>query len=175
MAIIRLWAILGDGSVGKSTTIGHLAGDFGKSFNGLRRGRGGGLREILLRGGGYLTIHPRRVSLQEGGKSPKEAAKEIGRECARVERRANIQAAYFNVLLAIRTDRFEEMPKADEYLSYFVGQGWQIESLVLLSPNGRDTDLYRHFGVPTCYVYGSTTDFSILQMVGQVKNHFGWA
>jgi hypothetical protein len=175
MAIIRLWGVLGEGSVGKSTTIGHLAGDFGRSANGLRPGRGGGLKEIPLRGGGYLTIHPRRVSLQESGRSPGVAAKEIARESARVDRRTNIQSAYFNALLAIRTDRFGEMPRAAEYLSYFAHHGWQIESLLLLSPNARDTDLYRHFGAPTCDVYGSTTDYSILQMVGRVKNHFGWA
>lgn len=124
MAIIRLWAILGADSVGKSTTVGHLAGDFGSSANGLRRGRGGGLREILLRGGGYLTIHPKRVSLQEAGKTPEQVVKEIARESARLQRNAKIQSGYFNVLLAIRTNRFRGMPRADEYLSHFVAQGW---------------------------------------------------
>src|ERR1700683_1814595 len=62
MAIVRLWAVLGAGGVRKSTTVGHLAGDFGPGPTGLRRGRGGGLREVPLRGGGYLTIHPRKDS-----------------------------------------------------------------------------------------------------------------
>ena len=175
MTIIRLWAVLGEGGVGKSTTIGHLAGDFGKGVNGLRRGRGGGLREILLRGGGYLTIHPKRISLQEAGKTPQQSVKEIVSESARVRRSVKIQSGYFNVLLALRTDRFRGRPRADDYLSHFVAQHWQIESLALLSPDRHDERVYRRFGAPTCYVYDSNTELTILQMVGQARNHFGWA
>jgi hypothetical protein len=155
--------------------VGHLAGDFGASANGLRRGRGGGPRDIPLRGGGYLNIYPRRQSLQEAGKTPQQAAKEIARESARVQRRVNIRSGYFNVLLAIRTDRFHGLQRADDYLSYFVSQHWQIESLALLTPDRRDEDVYWRFGAPVCYVYDSNTAYSIVQLVGQVRNHFGWA
>jgi hypothetical protein len=105
MAVIRLWAVLGGGSVGKSTTVGHLAGDFGRGATGLRRGRGGGLREIPLRGGGYLTIHPRRQSLQEAGVTPADSIKMITSQATRVDRGKSVRSAYFNVLLALRTDQ----------------------------------------------------------------------
>jgi hypothetical protein len=175
MTVIRLWAVLGAGGVGKSTTVGHLAGDFGRGNNGLRRGRGGGLREILLRGGGYLTIHPRRQSLQEARKTPDESLRIIASESAQATRGGgNIHSAYFNALLALRTDRVGGRPAADAYLSHFVARGWLIESLALLSPTRRDERVYRRFGAPTCYVYDST-GLDIGQMVGQVRNHFGWA
>lgn len=149
MTVIRLWAILGAGSVGKSTTVGHLSGDFGRGANGLRRGRGGGLREILLQGGGYLTIHPRRQSLQEARKTPEESVRVIENQSTPTQRNSNIQSANFNVLLALRTDRVGGLPAAEDYLSHFVTQGWRIESLALPSPTGRDERLYRHFGAPT--------------------------
>jgi hypothetical protein len=114
MTVIRLWAVLGAGGVGKSTTVGHLAGDFGKGQNGLRRGRGGGLREIRLRGGGYLTIHPRRQSLQEARKTAVDSVRLIVNQGAGTQRTANIQSAYFNVLLALRTDRVGHLPPADD-------------------------------------------------------------
>lgn len=174
MPIIRVWAVLGAGGVGKSTTVGHLAGNFGRGQNGLRRGRGGGLKEILLRGGGYLTIHPRRQSLQEAGKTLEKSLKIIKSESGRAQPNANIHSAYFNVLLALRTDQVGELPTANVYLSYFVDHGWQIESLALLSPTRNDERTYRHFGVPTCYVYDSK-EIDINDMVGQVRNHFGWS
>jgi hypothetical protein len=175
MTVIRLWAVLGGPGVGKSTTVGHLAGDFGRGNNGLRRGRGGGLRDILLRGGGYLTIHPRRQSLQEARKTPDDSVREIANLSARAVRQGgNIHSAHFNVLLALRTDRPGGMPAADDYLSHFVAQDWLIESLALLSPTKRDERVYKLFGAPTCYVYESTA-LDIGEMVGQVRNHFGWA
>jgi hypothetical protein len=174
MTTIRLWAVLGEGNVGKSTTIGHLVGDFGPGANGLRHGRGGGSPEILLRGGGYLTIHPRRQSLQEAGKSPQQAVREITRESSRSQRKLKIRSNYFNVLLALRTDQFRRMPRAHEYLSHFVDQRWQIESLVLFSSADSEERIYRQFGVPICYIDDSRA-FPILQMVGRVRNHFCWA
>jgi len=173
MATIRLWAVLGEGGVGKSTTVGHLAGDFGRGPNGLRRGRGGGLRQILLRGGGYLTIHPRRQSLQEAGKIPPQAVTEIGRESAKTQKSVRIKSEYFNVLLALRTDSYRGMPRAFEYLSHFVNNGWQIESLVLLRQTDADENIYRRFGVPICYI--QSNELTILQMIGHARNHFGWA
>jgi hypothetical protein len=172
MPIIRLWAVLGAGSVGKSTTVGHLAGDFGKGQNGLRRGRGGGFKETLLRGGGYLTVHPRRQSLQEANKTPEEAVRIVQNQIAHTP--TGIRSGYFNILLALRTDRFRGLPTADHYLSYFVARNWHIEALALLSPTTKDERVYRFFGAPTCYVYRSR-EISILDMVGQVRNHFGWA
>lgn len=171
---IRIWAILGAGSVGKSTTIGHLIGDFGKGKGGLRPGPGG-VREILLRGGGYLTLFARRTSRQEAKETPQQVIKFIAREARKLERQnPAVTSAYFNVLIALRTDRTNGLPAADVYLSHFVQQDYQIRSIALLSPGTKDERLYRRFGAPVCYVYDST-DIDFGQMVGQVRNHFGWA
>ena len=152
MAIVRLWAVLGAGGVGKSTTVGHLAGDFGPGPTGLRRGRGGGLREIPLRGGGYLTIHPRRQSLQEARKTPEKSVGIITSQAARIDHQKGIRSAHFNVLLALRTDQTKNLPPAEDYLSHFLTRGWQIVSLALLSPNKRDKRTYPLFGAPICYI-----------------------
>jgi hypothetical protein len=173
MPQIRIWAILGAGSVGKSATIGHLAGEFGKGPGGLRQTLGG-KREILLRAGGYLTVFSWRVSRQDARQSPEETVKFLKRQSSQFDSDRPIAGAYFNVLLALRTDRKGNLPVAAEYLSSFVRQGWIIESLALLSPTDRDEDLYHRFGAPICYVYGSR-DIKIGWMVGQVRNHFGWA
>jgi hypothetical protein len=175
MAQVRIWAILGADSVGKSTTIGHLIGDFGKGRGGLRPGPGG-MRQVLLRGGGYLTVFSRRTSWQEAGEPPEGVVKFIRQQNLQFERRGGrrIVAAYFNVLTALRTDRLGRFPPAEDYLSHFVKQDWHIESLALLSPTDADEGLYHRFGAPTCYVYDSC-DIQIGWMVGQVRNHFGWA
>ena len=174
MPQIRIWAILGAGSVGKSTTIGHLTGDFGKGQGGLRQTLGG-KREILLRGGGYLTVFSWRVSRQDGRQRPEDTVSFLKRQSSQFDTSGRpMAAACFNVLLALRTDRKGNFPVAAEYLSHFVRQGWMIESLALLSPTDRDEVLYHRFGAPICYVYGSR-DIKIGWMVGQVRNHFGWA
>jgi hypothetical protein len=173
MPQIRIWAVIGAGNVGKSTTIGHLAGDFGKGQGGLRQTLGG-KREVLLRGGGYLTVFSWRVSRQDAGQSPDETVKFLKRQSSQFDGDRPIASACFNVLVALRTDRRGNLPVAAEYLSHFVRQGWIVESLALLSPTDRDEDLYHRFGAPTCYVYGSR-DIKIAWMVGQVRNHFGWA
>jgi hypothetical protein len=173
MAQVRLWAILGADSVGKSTTVGHLIGDFGKGKGGLRPGPGG-MREVLLRGGGYLTVFGRRTSRQEAGESPDDVVKFVKQKASGFQKRAGIVTAYFNVLIALRTDKLGQLPTAEDYLSHFVKQDWRIESLALLSPTSRDENLYHRFGAPTCYVYDSRA-LKIAWMVGQIRNHFGWA
>lgn len=59
---IRLWAVLGEGSTGKSTVIGSLISQTGRGPSKFR--------DILLRGGGRLKVHVRRQSLQEANRSP---------------------------------------------------------------------------------------------------------
>jgi hypothetical protein len=175
MAQVRIWAILGEQSVGKSTTIGHLIGDFGRGRGGLRPAPGG-LRQVLLRGGGYLTVYARRRSWSEARQTPDQVIRTIKQQNSQLENRPNprINAGYFNVLMALRTDRLGTFPIAADYLSRFVALGWTIESLALLSPEDRDVALYHRFGAPICYIYDSR-EIQIAWMVGQVRNHFGWA
>lgn len=175
MTIVRLWGVLGAGSVGKSTAIGHLVGDFGRGRNGLRQGRGAAMREILLRGGGYLWLFSRRMSLQEARKYPGVVVKDVANQIKRVRsENPSIEPAYINVLFALRTDQFGNFPRAEGYLSHFIRNDWEIKSLALLSPNAQDRQLYRRFGAPICFVRRSR-QIDISHAVGQVRNHFRWA
>jgi hypothetical protein len=174
MTQIRIWGVLGAGGVGKSTTVGHLIGDFGKGKGGLRPGPGG-IRQILLRGGGHLTVFGRRSSWQEAKKTPQQVAQIVKRQCSQIStQNPAITIANFNILMALRTDKFRNFPVATDYLSNFVKLGWHIESLALLSPSDTQARLYSRFGAPVCIVNDSL-EIRFGWMVGQVRNHFGWA
>lgn len=175
MTVIRLWAVLGAESVGKSTTIGHLIGHFGKGANGIDPKRGDDFTKILLRGGGILYVFARRQSLQEAEKSEKQTETDMLNRIKKL-RNTNpaIEPAFINVLLALRTDRFQSMPRAEVYLTHFVRRNWQIESLAVLNPTSRDHKLYHRFGAPICYI-NNPKKIGIARTVGRVRNHFGWA
>jgi hypothetical protein len=170
---VRIWAILGDSKTGKSTVIGGLTSQSGKGP--------GGIRDILLRGGGYLRLFARRRACQEGRKSPEQIVHAINSEARRLMNgRPRISVCWLNVLLALRFDEDKGCPAGHEYLTHFVRQGWQIESLVLM--NYRDEDrreFYHNYGAPTLDLRDSR---ALVQnplhrgwVVGQVRNHFGWA
>jgi 5-methylcytosine-specific restriction endonuclease McrA len=89
-------------------------------------------------------------------------------------RTLKINPGYINVLFALRTDKYRRRPTADQYLSYFVAQGWKIRSLALLSPTSNDEHLYSRFGAPVYYLPDSR-EMEISRMVGQIRNHFAWA
>ena len=175
MTTIRLWAVLGAKSVGKSTTVGHLFGHFGSGANGIDPRRGDDFKKILLRGGGFLYVFARRQSRQEAGKSKQQTEMEVLDKIEKL-RKTNpaIEPAFINVLLALRTDRYQSRPRAEVYLTYFVNQGWQIASLAVLKPSARDRRLYHRFGAPICYV-NNPRQIGIAHTVGRVRNHFGWA
>ncbi len=164
---VRFWAIIGPPQVGKSTTIGHLTSQLGRGP--------GGIREVLLRGGGYLTIFGRRMAWQEKGDGPDKVVKLINEQVRRLQsHNPNISISFFNVLMALRFDSENGCPDGHEYLSHFVQHDWLIESLVLLSPDDKHYH-YHRFGAPILYIHNSNIDFEISQMVGKVRNHFGWA
>jgi hypothetical protein len=174
MTPIRLWVVVGGPNSGKSMTIGHLMGSFGRGPDGLKPGKTVGPKDIPLSGGGYLYVLGRRQSLQEANKSVTDAIKifeSLSRSDSR--KRPVIAAQYFNVLLALRTDRINGLPPAYEYLTQFIKRHWRLESLVVLSPTSSDRPVYRRFGVPTCYL--DKEDVDRLQMIGRVRAHFGWA
>jgi hypothetical protein len=175
MAKIRMWAVIGAKGVGKSVTIGHLMGEFGRGENGLKPPSNSGVKEIPLRGGGYLDVLGRRQSLQEAGKPPQEFATRIEAMSRRNDQsNPNIVSQYFNILFALRSDRKNNLPLAEEYLSYLLKRSWHLEKIVLLSPGSREERVFRRFGVPICYIYESN-DRDVSDLVGQVRNHFGWA
>jgi len=171
MARVRLWAIVGEGSSGKSTTIGSLISQLGRGS--------GGFREVLLRGGGYLRIYARRQSLQEAKRSPDTVIRETQVLVRDLEKRRGISIDSLNLLLAIRSDNVNGLPRASKYLSHFVKAGWLIESLVVLDYEGKKHIPYYDFGAPLYELYESSElvrDKSKHHwLVGQVRNHFGWA
>jgi hypothetical protein len=170
MAEIRLWAIVGEGSTGKSTVIGNLISQLGRGS--------GGFRHVLLRGGGYLQVYARRQSLQEAKRSPDNVIRETQKLVRDLEKKRRISVGALNLLLAIRSDSINRLPPASEYLSRFVQSGWKIESLVVLDYEGRKHHLYYDFGAALYELYDSAEllqDKSQHQwVVGQVRNHFGW-
>lgn len=170
---VRLWAIIGESNVGKSPTIRALVSQPGN-------GRTSRVSQVLLRGGGYLDVHCKVMALQEAGWTPEMTAKHVDDWIAvQSAIRPRISPAFINVLFALRFDGFyydgkegeHEVPPAEDYLSHFVGAGWDIQRLVLMSP-GDSRDHLSRFGVPTLWVENSA---EANQANGAVRNHFEWA
>ena len=165
---VRLWAVIGPPGSGKSSPIGTLAGFDGRGA--------GGRRDILLRGGGWLRVHAFRQSVQEAQLTPQQSLDRTMKN-ARRQQGWGI-TAWYNVLLAFRSDSVHGLPEADEYLRHYIRAGWVIESLALLDiPN--DYEKYARFGVPTAAVRDTTENTkesaSRPWVFGEVRNHFGWA
>ena len=67
-------------------------------------------------------------------------------------------------------------PAAHEYLSRFVREKWEIQSLVILDSDiTTDTIKHERFGAPILYCAPRDENKQINWMVGRIKNHFGWA
>lgn len=165
---VRLWAVIGPPSSGKSSTIGTLAGFDGRGA--------GGRRDILTRGGGWLRIHAFRQSVQEAKLTPQQSLDRTVKN-ARHQQGSGI-TAYYNVLLALRSDSVHGLPEADEYLRLYIRNGWIIESLALLDiPDHYDT--YARLGAPTGLIRDATENakqtHSRPWLFGEVRNHLGWA
>jgi hypothetical protein len=168
---IRLWAILGEGSTGKSVTIGGLISQTGRGP--------GGFRYVLLRGGGGLELYARRRSLQEAKRSPEDVVRDTLELARTLQTRKKISIGYLNLLVAIRTDSINGQPLAREYLSHFVRSGWSLESLIVLDYSESKHLLYFDFGAPVRRIVGASemardrSQHHVL--VGHARNHFGWA
>jgi len=176
MPKVRVWAVLGDSDAGKSTTIGHLTSRLNQGPVGIVK--------VLLRGGGYLHIYGKKMALQEAEVYPDDETTpaidqkgfmtNINDRAAELQHNPTISAGYFNILIALRFNQVNNYPCGLDYLSSFVEKGWSIESLVLLSPTPEQQEEYGRFGAPTLSVDNSR-NIEINHMVGQVRNHFGWA
>jgi hypothetical protein len=168
---VRVWAVLGDGSTGKSTVIGNLISQLGKGS--------GGFRIAPLRGGGFLELYARRQSLQEAKRSPEQVVKDTEGLVRRRQTKLGLSFSYLNLLAAIRTDQVNGLPNASHYLSHFVKSGWSLESVVILDFDERKHTQYYAFGAPVCeHPYASewVQDKSRHHwLMGPVRNHYGWA
>lgn len=168
---VRLWAIIGESNVGKSPTIRALVSQPGN-------GRTSKVSQVLMRGGGFLDVHCKIMALQEAGWTPAMTVKQVeGWIAAQAGISPRISPAFVNVLFALRFDGFyhekahRQVPPVEDYLSYFVDAGWNVERLVLMSP-GEGREHLSRFGVPTLWAENSS---EASQTNGAVRNHFGWA
>jgi hypothetical protein len=171
MAQIRVWGILGESDSGKSTVIGHLISQLDKGP--------GGFRIVPLRGGGYMEVYARRQSLQEAKRAPGQVIEDTLALIQNEERKHRKAICFLNLLLAIRTDVINRLPSAVDYLSEFVRAGWSVESLVVLGYEDKKHSRYYKFGTPICEAYSASEYAADLKqrhlLLGQVRNHFGWA
>ncbi|MFD2263319.1 hypothetical protein ACFSM5_10505 [Lacibacterium aquatile] len=192
---IRVWAVVGRPSSGKSTIIGHLTSLYGAGNNGLDPHAGGEgadrFHSVSLPGGGHMSVYCLRRSWQEADMQPvdvvatvKKAADELANQ------KPPIVLSYFNVLMALEMDAYPDpqhgpFGKAHEYLSYFARVGWSIEKLVLLSPEAKHQH-YERFGAPVLCLYNKDRDPDLLprpegrakeigRSLAAVRSHFGWS
>jgi hypothetical protein len=165
----RIWAILGEQSSGKSTIVAGLSS----------HSSGGPVtfRDVLTRGGGFLRILAFRQSLQEAKITPDKLLIKISKKCVELER-AGITPSFVNVLIALRLQPARGCPGGASYLNELTRAGGKVEALVVLNYEDRYEN-YHDFGAPVCCI---TDTESYLRkehhrgwLIGQVRNHFGWA
>lgn len=165
---VRVWGVIGPPGAGKSSVIGALISQSGQG--------GGGARDVLLPGGGWLYLNAFRRSLQEAQRSPEVAAEKILKAARTCQSRGIF--AFHNVLLALRSDNQTGFPIAAEYLRFFIKIGWEIQSLILLEESS-DYNLYARFGAPLALIESSAEMTSIPLrrnwVFGMARNHFDWA
>ena len=165
---IRLWVVIGPADAGKSSVIGALVSQ--------PVGGPGGARRVLLRGGGWLYVHAFRRSVQEAGQTPVLSATKI--ESAARKLQSSTALAYYNVLIALRSDVFKGFPIAEAYLAEYIKRGWDLQSIVLLDAPS-EYNRYVSIGVPLYNLENSSELCSVSShrnwVFGQVRNHLGWA
>ena len=169
---IRLWTLLGESQTGKSRVVGDLSS---------RPGRGrAGFSYILLRGGGYLSVYSKKMAWQEDRKPPAESVAEIKSKVSTLTRALRGPPSVVNVLSTLRYDPVTHWdglfcPSANLYLNAWIAEGWELASLVLMSPDREGSrDFYGRYGAPTAWIYESRA-LAAGEMVGTVRNHFSWA
>ncbi len=173
---IRLWAVIGGTQAGKSTTIGHLAYSVPVT-TGIHLAAG--FRQVLLRGGGRMRVYAIPQALQEHNRRTPEETVTLALEII-ASQIQDEPTACLNLLIALRLRPVSSggvvYPAGHEYIAHFVRNGWQLESLALLSPSNADEITYQHFGAPLLrYDTNAPENREINLMVGMVRNHFGWA
>ncbi|MES4993878.1 hypothetical protein ABVB70_26660 [Agrobacterium radiobacter] len=164
---IRVWAVVGPHNSGKTSVIGALTSQ--------KSGRGYA-RDILLRGHGWLYMHAFSRSVQEANRTEELSIHKI--EAAAVASHARHPIAFYNVLLALRSDQYRGLNPGHKYLAAYANAGWELQSIILLE----DEDEYKNYarmGVPTAIISNTVSDTanpaSRNWVFGAARNHFGWA
>ncbi|CAH0142900.1 hypothetical protein SRABI05_00342 [Agrobacterium fabrum] len=164
---IRVWAVVGPHNSGKTSVIGALTSQ--------KSGRGYA-RDILLRGHGWLYMHAFSRSVQEANRTEELSIHKI--EAAAAASHARHPIAFYNVLLALRSDQHRGLNPGHKYLAAYASAGWELQSIILLE----DEDEYKNYarmGVPTAIIANTVSDTanpaSRNWVFGAARNHFGWA
>lgn len=169
---VRLWTILGESQTGKSRIVGDLSSKPG--------GGRSGFSYILLRGSGYLSVYSKKMAWQEDRKSPADSIAEIRSKISTLTRALGGLPSCVNVLSTLRFDYITHWdglvcPSGNQYLNAWTREGWELASLVLMSPDREGSrDFYGRYGAPTAWLYESR-NLPPGEMVGAVRNHFSWA
>lgn len=164
---IRVWAVVGPHNSGKTSVIGALTSQ--KSGRGFAR-------DVLLRGNGWLFIHAFSRSVQEAGRTEALSIQKIEQAAAASNARSPI--AYYNILLALRSDQYRGLNKGYDYLAAYVKAGWVLESVILLEDVNEYYN-YARMGAPTALIENTVANASHSSrrnwVFGEARNHFGWA
>ncbi|MGO7634458.1 hypothetical protein [Rhizobium johnstonii] len=164
---IRVWAVVGPHNSGKTSVIGALISQ--------KRGLGHA-SDIMLRGGGWLHIHGFSRSIQEAGRTETKSIQKI--ENAALSSSARQPIAYYNVLLALRSDIYNGFNKGHHYLAAYVQAGWELQSVILLDIP-KEYRTYARMGMPTAIIEDSTANTAYAPyrnwVFAEARNHFGWA
>ena len=114
--------------------------------------------------------------MQEAKRSPERSVEQILKTAENLA--SHQPMANFNVLLALRSDICNGLPKADHYLAHYIRAGWELQSLILLD-RMNEYDRYARFGAPTALIDNSTEvllkERQRNWVFGAARNHFGWA
>jgi len=128
-----------------------------------------------------MNLYARRQSLQEAKRSPEQVVSDTKAEIKSLKDKCAVVPAYFNMLVAIRTDNINNLPAADQYLNHFISVGWSIESLVVLGYSESAHQKYYKFGIPLCE-FSQAPNLAEKKAKGThhlllapIRNHFGWA
>lgn len=121
-------------------------------------------------------MHPFTRSIQEAGRTEAVSIQRI--ESAANASDARQPIAFYNVLLALRSDSYRSLKPGHQYLAAYAKAGWEIKSLILLDIPS-EYDLYAKMGAEVALIQNSTQDVAISKsrnwVFGQARNHFGWA
>lgn len=170
---LRIWIIVGESDTGKSTLVGHLMGQFGKSDTGLKH-NGANFCNVPQIGGGSMQFFSARCALQESPKgdgSPKDARRHL------IEKWKNKPAHQsMNCLITLRLNQDEGHGTAYKYIDEFLKAGDEFMAGVGLAVGRSDQDKLMSYGVPFLFLPDrKKVNRTILEGAAAVRQHFHWA
>ncbi len=117
---IKVYIVAGGDSVGKTCAIRHICGLK------LNKVDIEDIYSLKLNNGTTINTYCNSKSLQEAGIQPIDVQKHVNNIAKTAGK------TYSAVIVALRTDKYKNMPEAIDYMNAFVGFGWQIEKVIEL-------------------------------------------